>query len=55
MKLSNSELYNIYGGSLSATMLNAFTKAISILIDLGKGLGSTIRRVSENKPCNVEK
>ena len=51
MKISDDELLRIYGGSVSATFINAFVKGISLLVELGKSLGSSIRRVSDNKIC----
>lgn len=53
MRLNNNELLMIRGGAASATLINAIVKGISLLIDLGKSLGSTIRRVSANKSCSV--
>lgn len=53
MKLDDRELLKINGGSLSATMINAIVKGISIIADLGRSLGSTIRRVSEKKTCGI--
>lgn len=53
MKLNDRELLKIKGGSLSATMINALVKGINIICDLGRSLGSTIRRISENKPCGI--
>lgn len=52
MKLTKEEQLNIYGGSVSSTMVNAIVKGISLLIELGRSLGSTIRRVSENNMCS---
>lgn len=51
MKLDRKELLNIKGGAASATLINAIVKGISLLMELGKTLGSTIRRVSANKTC----
>ncbi len=52
MKLSSSELLDIKGGA-SASLINAFVKGIALLLDLGKGLGSAIRRITDNKSCEV--
>ncbi|MBR3229548.1 MAG: hypothetical protein IKF91_01825 [Bacilli bacterium] len=54
MRLTKKEELNIYGGSVSSTMVNAIVKGISLLIELGRSLGSTIRRVSENKTCSYQ-
>lgn len=52
MKLSSLELLNISGGA-TPSIINAFVKGISILIDLGKSLGSAIRRITDNKSCEI--
>ena len=54
MKLNNDELLKITGGSLSSTLINSVVKGISLLIDLGQSLGSTIRRISANKVCDFK-
>ena len=53
MKLNERELLEIKGGSLSASLINGLVRGISIICDLGRSLGSTIRRISENKPCGI--
>lgn len=53
MKIKKSELLNIYGGSVSATLINAFVKGFSVIVDLGKALGSAIRRAVSGKTCPV--
>lgn len=53
MKLNKDELLKIKGGTISSTMVNAIVKGISLLIDLGKSFGTTIRRISANKTCDV--
>ena len=46
------ELYNIYGGSsVSTTLLNTFIRFISTSIELGRALGSAIRRSLEKTKC----
>ena len=51
MRISDEELLKIYGGSVSATFINAIVKGIFLIVELGKSLGSSIRRVSDNKIC----
>lgn len=51
MVISDNELMTITGGGASAPLINAIVKGISLIIELGKSLGSTIRRVSDNRPC----
>lgn len=40
--------------TLSGTILNQLNKLISILVDSGKSLGSSIRRISEDKICPLD-
>lgn len=52
-KINDKDLLLIVGGAstLSGTILNQLNKLISILVDSGKSLGSSIRRISEDKIC----
>lgn len=51
IELKKTELLNIYGGSISGTMINAFSRAINSLLDLGRSLGTAIRRISSGNLC----
>lgn len=53
MKLNRNELLNVYGGTISATLINAIVKGFSVIVDLGKALGSSIRRAVSGKTCPV--
>ena len=50
-KINDKDLLLIVGGAstLSGTILNQLNKLISILVDSGKSLGSSIRRISDDK------
>jgi hypothetical protein len=50
MKLKNEELYKIQGGA-SATLLNAFSRAVSTILELGRTVGSAIRRAYSKNYC----
>lgn len=55
--VENNTLKKIVGGSsttLSGTILNQLNKLITILVDSGKSLGSSIRRISEDKVCSLK-
>lgn len=52
MILTKQELLNITGGAVTATLINAFAKGISTLLELGRNFGSAIRRVSTGKLCS---
>ncbi len=51
--MEKEELMKIKGGGLSSTMVNAVVKVFDIIIDLGRSLGSAIRRTSEGKICKI--
>ena len=52
-KLNKEELINIKGGGISASWLNAVSRAVSTLLDLGRSLGTSIRRSISGKVCSV--
>ncbi len=53
MKLNNKELLMIKGGAVNSAIINAIVKGISILIELGRSLGSSIRRASSGQTCEI--
>lgn len=53
MQLNNSELKSIIGGSITATFINAIVKGFELIIEIGKSLGSSIRRIASGKSCSV--
>lgn len=58
MSIINSEkLASIRGGAtntITAGIINAFTNIIKVLYEAGHGVGSAIRRISENNLCPLE-
>ncbi|MCI9434199.1 MAG: hypothetical protein HFI86_02825 [Bacilli bacterium] len=51
IQLQKMELLNINGGGISGTMINAFSKALNSLLDLGRSLGTAIRRIVTGNLC----
>ena len=50
--MSNEELVKIYGGTLvNATILNTIIKFVSTSFEIGRALGSSIRRSLEGNKC----
>ncbi len=45
MKLNDNDLYLVSGGSINGTLINAFARLIDLAIDIGKMIGSSIRRL----------
>lgn len=51
--MSNEELIKTYGGiTLSTTLLNTLAKLLGTSLELGRTLGTTIRRAIEKKKCS---
>ena len=53
MELKELEMEQINGGAITSQFINAITKAVNAIYDLGKETGSTIRRLVSGKYCPV--
>ncbi len=52
--LDKLTLQNVYGGAqISGTLINALSRAVTTLLDLGRSLGTSIRRIARKKICQV--
>ena len=53
MKIKENELFEVQGGGITvnATLINAFARAISTVLDLGRTVGSAIRRIYSKNYC----
>ena len=55
-ELSKEEAVRIYGGvNLSGRIVNAFLKGVDIILELGRSLGSAIRRIQDHNVCPYQK
>lgn len=55
VKLTNEQMLEIIGGaSITAAFLNGLSRAITTIMDLGRTLGSSIRRGFNGKVCPVK-
>ena len=54
-ELQNKELLNINGGAnwYSASFLNAIARTMSTLLELGRSLGTSIRRAINGTICPI--
>jgi len=52
-KLEENELYEINGGSISGTLVNAVTTAAKFIYNLGQALGSSFRRIVGGSYCSL--
>lgn len=50
-KIDLIELKKVRGGSISASYITAIVRGINTIIDLGRSLGTVIRRVQTGKLC----
>ncbi len=51
MVLSKEELWQIKGGSISGTVIEAAIKVVNVIYNLGRTLGSSIWRVVNKNYC----
>lgn len=52
-KLDNNKMQLVCGGGLTSQFLNALTKAITLLYNLGQSVGSSIKRATSGINCPV--
>lgn len=54
MELTKEQLIQVQGGGwLTGTVLSALIKGVGTIFDLGKSLGSAIRRISAKSVCSI--
>ena len=52
-QISNKELLCIIGGaSITGTLINSLARSAEIILDVGRSLGSAIRRFSSGRLCS---
>lgn len=52
--LTKKELEQIEGGSISASMINYIVRGIDAFMDVGRSLGSALRRMGEQSLCPLK-
>lgn len=54
-KLTDEEMLSIIGGiNISGTLIKSFTSAIEIVLDIGRSLGTAIRRLGKKGICSLK-
>lgn len=53
MILTEKQLLKITGGQITASLINAIARGIDIFLDLGRTIGSAIRRATTGKSCSL--
>ena len=51
MKIKNEELLFISGGAFNATLLNSIARIFTTIIEVGKMIGSSLRRIKGKNYC----
>ena len=51
MILKEEELRFIYGGAITGTFINAIIKGVNSFLDLGRSIGTAIRRIGAGSIC----
>jgi len=51
MEIRNEEMKTIVGGAISYSMINAFSKLITTIYEVGRGIGSAVRRLVNKSYC----
>lgn len=52
-KLKKEELLLIEGGKTSAALLNSILRGASLILELGRSLGTAVRRITSRKSCSL--
>lgn len=51
MKLNKEQMIQIDGGAITSAMINAISKAVNTLYELGRATGSAVRRLIKKSFC----
>jgi len=53
-ELDKNELLSVDGGiNINGTLITSLTKGINVLLDLGRSLGTAIRRIGSKSLCSI--
>ena len=50
--MTDEELINITGGGLSASLLNALSRGVETIYNLGRAFGTAINMIIKGRRCN---
>jgi hypothetical protein len=53
VELKNEDLIIVRGGAVTGALINALARGIETLLDLGRSLGSAIRRIKTGRLCKL--
>lgn len=52
-KLEEKELKDIMGGAISGALINSFTGLVKIILEIGRSIGSSLRRLQDHSICEL--
>lgn len=53
-ELNKDVMLEIEGGiNISGSLISAFTKAINTILEVGRSLGTAIRRINSGQTCSI--
>lgn len=52
-KIEDIEMKKISGGEFTASFLTAFARSVSTILEVGRSLGSSVRRLFGGKYCSM--
>ncbi len=53
VELKEIEMQSVSGGSIASPLINAITKAVSTIYEMGRETGSALRRLINGKYCPI--
>jgi len=53
MILTKEELLEVSGGAVTASLINSIARGVTVLLELGRAIGSAIRRISSKTVCSI--
>lgn len=54
-RLNDMQLMEVNGGTISGSVMQYAAKFLTTIFDLGRALGSSIRRIYSDTACSIEK
>ncbi len=49
--MTDDKMLKVIGGSISGTVLNAISRLINTFLELGRSIGTSLRRIRSNNKC----
>jgi hypothetical protein len=53
MNLNQEQMKKVEGGAITSAMMNAISKAVNTIYELGRATGSAVRRIIKKAYCPI--